>query len=141
MLAGIGSQLRDSYMTHQLVVLGDGGASKRSVWLDSIAKIEGTSNLRTLGDEFVITLKNGSSVNVMFTEFSNFGGGVCEGEAKRPEFTCNHMFVRNMDDGMEKIDLGKVKRVEFLGAARKDKAGNAMYEPWRYSPFTGERIP
>lgn len=105
MLVGIGSQVRDAYVTHQLVVLADGGASKRSLWLDTIATIQGTSKLRTLRDEFVITLKNGTSINVTFSAWSDFGGGECGGAAKQGEVTCDQLFVNNPDGGIEKIDF------------------------------------
>ncbi len=141
MLTGIGSQLRNAYITHQLIVMADGGASKRGLWLDSIAGIQGTSKMRRMGDEFVVTLKNGTSVNAMFSAWSDFAGGECGGEVKDGCVPCSHLFVHNEDDGTEKIDLLKVKSVEFVGPARKDKAGNAMFELWHYSPFTGERIP
>ncbi|MBZ5623428.1 MAG: hypothetical protein LAQ69_32605 [Acidobacteriia bacterium] len=138
MLAGIGSKLKDSYFTHQLVVRGDGGVSQRSLWLDSIASIHGTATLRTMGDEFTVTLKDGKQVPVMFAAFHD--GEQCSGEPVHDGYTCNVFYVRNEDDGQEKIELRKVKSVEFLGPVRKDKAGNAMFEHWRYSPFTGERL-
>jgi len=139
-LLGIGSSLRDNYLTHQMVVRSDGGASQRALWFDSIASIRGTSTLRTLGDEFTITLKDGRQVTAMFTRFFELGAGSCAGEATDERFTCNVLVVRNEDDGLEKLDLRKVAQVEFLAAARRDKAGNAMFDTWRYSPFTGERL-
>ncbi len=139
MLVGIGSTIRNEYLTHQLTVRTDGGASSRSLWLDAISAIKGTSTLRRLGDEFTIVLKDGKEVSATFSAWHDVGG--CSGEPSDEGFTCNNLFVRNEDDGIEKIELRKVKLVEFIGPARKDKAGNAMYEPWRYSPFTGEKLP
>lgn len=141
MLVGIGSPVRDVYLTHHFVARADGGASERSFWFDTIASIRGTNNLRTLGDEFVVTLKNGRQTRVMFAAFHDTAGGACTGEPTDERFTCDVLWVQNQDDSFEKIDLRKVQTVDFLGAARKDRAGNAMFDPWRYSPFTGERLP
>lgn len=140
MLIGIGSTIRDEYLTHQLTVRTDGGASSRTLWLDAIGAIRGTSSLRRLGDEFTIVLKDGREVSAMFAAWHDGIGG-CSGEPTNEGFTCNVLFVRNEDDGVEKIELRKVKAVDFIGPVRQDKAGNAMYEPWRYSPFTGEKLP
>jgi hypothetical protein len=141
MLVGIGSSLRDNYLTHQLIVRADGGASQRMLWFDAIASIRGASTLRTLGDEFTITMKDGKQFPAMFTRFFDLGTGACTGEATDERFACNVLVVRNEDDGIEKLDLRKVKQVDFLAPPRRDKAGNAMFDPWRYSPFTGERLP
>jgi len=142
MLAGIGSTGRDVYLTHQLVVRGDGGASNRSLWLDSIAAIHGTSTLKSLDGPFTIVLKNGNQFPATFTAFHDVAAsGACNGEPTDERFTCNILFVRNDDDGMEKIDLRKVEDVEFLAPVRRDKTGYAMFDVWRYSPFTGEKLP
>lgn len=141
-LIGIGSQRGQSYMTHQLVVRTDGGASKRAFWLDSIQSIEGTANLRTLTDEFTVKLKDGQSVPAMFSGFGEFAvGGSCTGaEATQADWSCTVLVTQNQDDSMEKIDLRKVRNVQFLSRVRRDKAGNALFEPWHYSPFTGEKL-
>lgn len=139
MLIGIGSPIRDQYHTHQLSVRTDNGASNRSFWLDSIAAIKGTSELRRLDDEFTIVLKDGRQVQAMLAGWHDVGS--CSGEPSDKSWVCNILFIRNEDDGIERIELSKVKLIEFIGPLRKDKAGNAMYDQWRYSPFTGEKIP
>jgi hypothetical protein len=140
MLVGIGSPIRDVYLTHHFVARADGGATERSFWFDAIASIRGTNSLRTLNDEFLITLKNGTQTRVMFAAFHDTAGGACTGEPTEDRFTCEVLWVRNQDDSLEKVDLRKVQSVDFLGAARKDRANNAMFDPWRYSPFTGEKL-
>lgn len=138
-LIGVGAN-RDSYLTHVFVVRTDGGASQRSLWLDSIAAIHGTASLRRTSDEFTVFLKSGTQVAASFTAWHDVGA--CNGEPGNDDrFHCNILWVRNEDDSVEKIDLRKISQVEFFGAARKDKAGNAMFDLWRYSPFTGERLP
>lgn len=139
MLIGIGSPIRDEYLTHQLTVRADGGATNRTLWLDSIAAIKGTATLKRLGDEFTVVLKGGREVAVTFAAWHDAAS--CSGEPTEERFTCNVLFVRNEDDGVEKIELRKVKQVDFIGPVRKDKAANLMYELWRYSPFTGEKLP
>ena len=142
MLVGIGSSIRDLYLTHQLVVRADGGASLRSLWLDTIAAIHGTSTMRTLGAEFTINLKDGKQIAAMFSAFHDVAAtGSCNGEPSDEGFTCNILYVHNEDDSTEKIDLRKVQDVEFLAPARRDKSGNAMFDLWHYSPFTGEKLP
>ena len=137
MLRGVGRASSNSFHTHTIGVQTDGGASKRRIWLDTIAAIDGTSGMRTRSSEFTIVLKDGSKVAAMFT------GSNCEDEIdpKYPDYDCRTLFTQNQDDGVQKIDLQKVKSVEFVGPARKDKAGNAMFELWKYSPFTGEKLP
>jgi hypothetical protein len=41
----------------------------------------------------------------------------------------------------EAIDGAKLRSIEFVRAPHQDKLGNAMFPNWRYSPFTGERLP
>ena len=74
MLIGIGSLIRGDYLTHQLTVRTDGGASHRSLWLDSIGAIRGTSTLRRIGDEFTIVLKDGKEVPAMFAAWHDGSG-------------------------------------------------------------------
>jgi hypothetical protein len=135
MLRGIGTDAGNNFLTHQFGVQTDGGASKRTIWLDSIATIEGTGTMRTRGSEFTVTLKDGKKISAIFA------GHDCSTNMGAPEYDCRTLFTHNEDDGDQKIDLQKVKSVQFLGPARKDKAGNAMFDTWRYSPFTGEKLP
>jgi hypothetical protein len=57
-----------------------------------------------------------------------------------PDNACSVLMIMNQDEGHERIDMRKLKSVEFLPAPKKDKAGNGMFDTWRYSPFTGERL-
>jgi hypothetical protein len=41
----------------------------------------------------------------------------------------------------ETFALNRLKRVKFLHPARKDGKGNAMFDNWQFSPFTGEKLP
>lgn len=137
MLRGVGVNAGSSFRTHTLTVKTDGGASERRIWLDSIAAIQGTGTMRTRGSEFTVVLKDGKKIAAQFT------GSNCDGDIdpNSPDYDCRILYTHNEDDGDQKIDLQKVKSVEFLGPARKDKAGNAMFDTWRHSPFTGEKLP
>lgn len=137
MLRGFGNAPSTSYMTHQFVVLADGGASTRRFWTDTMAAIKGTGSMRTRNSDFSIVLKDGTEVPVQFT------GMNCKGEIKKdsPDWDCRTMYTYNEDDGDQKIDLMQVSLVEFLGVPRKDKAGHAMFDSWKYSPYTGEKLP
>jgi hypothetical protein len=137
MLRGFGNPPASNFMTHQFVVLADGGASTRRIWTDTIAAIKGTGAMRTRTSDFTVVLKDGTAVVAQFT------GMNCQGEVKQdsPNWYCGAMFTYNEDDGDQKIDLLQVDLVEFLGVPRKDKAGHAMFDAWKYSPYTGEKFP
>jgi hypothetical protein len=137
MLRGIGMEAGNSFTTHSISVKTDGGASERRIWLDSIGSIQGTGAMRTRGSEFTVILKDGKKVAAQFT------GTGCRGDISPdvPTHDCRVLCTQNEDGGDQKIDLQKVKSVEFMAAARKDKAGNAMFDTWRYSPYTGEKLP
>jgi len=47
----------------------------------------------------------------------------------------------NADESIEDINLKKVSAVKFLYTPRRDHAGYAMFDNWRYSPYTGEELP
>ena len=143
MLRGIGASFWNQYSTHIFTVWTDGGAAQRRIWLDSIAAINGTGKMRTTGSEFTVVLKDGKEITAQYA--ADIG---CDKQADQyaswlpdKDPICKTLYTSNEDDGDQKIDLGQVMSVEFLGAARKDKAGNAMFETWRYSPYTGEKLP
>src|SRR3954469_14984876 len=78
MLRGVGVDATRSFLTHTLGVMTDGGASKRTIWLDSIAAIEGTGTMRTRDSEFTVILKNGKKVAAMFTGNTNCANPINE---------------------------------------------------------------
>ena len=49
--------------------------------------------------------------------------------------------VASPDGGTESVDLRKIKRIDFMEPARKDALGKAMFDEWRFSPWTGEKLP
>ena len=104
-----------SYTTHAVELTGDANAEV-SVWVDTIAKIDEIDDKRLR-----ITSADGEQ-----RDYRHGGKG---------------LRVYNPDDSTEVIWLRHLKSVRFLDPPRKDKEGNAMFNHWRFSPFTGERLP
>ena len=102
------------------VVRGKGyGDAKTTLWLDTIAKIKDTSD-----KEALFTLKNDKEVTLEW------------GAGNEPEFVLSGEGQEN-----ETLKFRNFKSVEFLKPARKDKKENAMFDHWKYSPYTGEKLP
>jgi hypothetical protein len=140
-VSGIGSKISGTFFTHVFFVRTEGGASKRRFWLDTVRAINGTGSMRSLKSEFTVVLKNGSEIPAMFVGGWGMTGCDAGNEPDSPESACAIVHLANQDEGDEQIDLRQIKSLEFLTPLRKDKAGNAMFENWRFSPFTGERLP
>jgi hypothetical protein len=101
----------------------DEAESEVDVWLDSIAAI------RKANDESAfIVLKSGNERRLRWWNFKD-------------DYRVNVLVVANEDGGQEKINLARLEQVQFLSVPRRDKANNAMYDQWNYSPFTGEKLP
>jgi hypothetical protein len=115
----------------------EAGTTQRNLWLDTLGAIKGTNSLRRLTDEFTVVLKDGKELPVSFSYF-------CDKEIPAADahdgYVCRYLYVKSDDDSSQKIDLRNVKSVEFLGPVRKDKARNAMFDHWVFSPFTGEKL-
>lgn len=124
-ILGVGKAYDDGYTTHALV-LRDEAESKVTIWIDTIRHI------RNANDESALfVLKNGTERRLWFTHaFGNY-----------PDTLLKVLMVANDDGGQEKINISRLTSVEFVAAPRRDKANNAMFEQWLYSPFTGERLP
>jgi hypothetical protein len=140
LLTGIGFD--NTYLTHVLGVLTDNRTVPRNLWLDNIQSIRGTDHLRRLTDEFVIELKDGKEIQASLAGGnSSFGCKYSDARNLNDGNLCKFLEIRSEDDGRQRIDLLNVKQVDFLPPARKDRAGNAMFDHWRYSPYTGEKLP
>ena len=105
--------------SHVFVGYSEAGAVK--VWLDTIAEIKDTLNA-----EATIVLKDGTERTLGYGNASDQGNNV--------------LLIARTDGGTESIRLPSVKKVRFLKPARKDKRGNAMFDHWQYSPYTGEKL-
>ena len=113
MVLGVGYS---TWTSHTMQATGEGD-SEVTLWLDSIKAIKDTADKRML-----VQLKNGT-----------------ERELKI-EISYSALLIANEDGGQEELPIGNVTSIEFLDAPRKDRDGNAMFDNWRYSPYTGERL-
>ena len=138
-ISGMGTEILDRFHTHVFFLRTEGGSSKRRVWIDQIKAIRNLSPRPR--SEFTVDLKDGSSFDALFvgpgvhvdcSEFSDLGDA---------QNACSFLLITNPDESVEKIDMIKLKSVEFYPLPRKDKANNFMFDTWRYSPFTGEKLP
>jgi hypothetical protein len=127
MALGIGNS--GGYRTHTIDFFGEGGAVV-TVWLDDIRKIQDATE-----DDALVIFRDGTERRLEWT---------CNGCQRDPMMRSAYLrtlFFANPQDADEKVDLAKVKSVEFLAPARKDKEGHAMFDNWHFSPFTGEKLP
>jgi hypothetical protein len=50
------------------------------------------------------------------------------------------LVLRQENDAEEVLELERLKRVKFLKPARKDSEDHAMFDHWKFSPYTGEKL-
>lgn len=122
---GVGYAYGDSYTTHT-ITLRDEAESVVTVWIDTIRQIRNAND-----ESAVFVLKSGTERRLWFTYTTS---------TTDPDFKRRVLIVANDDGGQEKINISRLTAVEFVAPPRRDKANNAMYEQWLYSPFTGERL-
>jgi len=127
MILGIGIEYDNEYRTHA-IRLRDEAESVVTVWIDTIRLIRNGND-----ESAVFVLKNGTERRLWFIGDTP--------SVDNPRFIRRVLMVANDDGGQEKINIARLASVEFVTAPRKDKASNAMFERWLYSPFTGERLP
>jgi hypothetical protein len=115
MFLGIGTNM--GYKTHGNQLYGKADAIV-TVWFDTLTAIKDTRGQRAL-----FVFKDGSERDLGW------------------DFPDNQ-FVHMGDKagGTEAVHISKIKSIKFLQPPRKDKDNNAMFDEWRYSPWTGERI-
>jgi hypothetical protein len=92
----------------------DGG--KVSLWWDTVAAIE-----------------DANSKDALFV-FKN-------GQERRLGHNYPYLIIIDDIGIVDSIHFEKIKKVEFLKPPRKDGEGHAMFDHWRYSPYTGEKLP
>jgi hypothetical protein len=134
-ISAMGAEAGNNFFTHAFFVRTEGGASKRTVWIDQIAAIRGL-NPRSR-NQFTIQLKDGTSFDAVYVAW------MCQNhtELEKESDACSFLLIRNPDESTEIIDMRRLKSIEFLSPARRDKAGNFMFDTWHFSPFTGEKLP
>jgi hypothetical protein len=97
----------------------EAGRTTASIWWDAIAALKDTSD-----DGATIVFKNGTNRAVRFGKDGH-----------------RYLLVYTPEGGREVIDLEAVKELRVGRPARKDADGNAMFDHWKFSPFTGEKLP
>jgi hypothetical protein len=97
----------------------EAGRTGADAWWDTIAAITETSD-----EGATIVFKNGQSRAVRFGQDGH-----------------RYLLVYNPEGGREVIDLEAVKELRVGRTARKDADGNGMFDHWKFSPFTGEKLP
>jgi hypothetical protein len=95
------------------------GRTTAEAWWDTIAVIKETSE-----EGATIVFKNGESRAVRFGKDGH-----------------RYLLLHTPEGGREVIDLEGVKEVRVGRPARKDSDGNGMFDHWKFSPFTGEKLP
>jgi hypothetical protein len=103
------------YWKHHYKLTGDGDTGV-SVWLDTIGEIKEIDDKR-----LAIVFK--------------------DGKERQFRHRSESFLVYHPNDSTERVPLVKLKKVRFLQAPRMDKEKQAMFDHWRYSPFTGEKLP
>jgi hypothetical protein len=124
MVLGLVNAGGNSYHTHA-VVFKDEAESQVTLFLDTISVIKKPNE-----EDAIFVLKSGKERKLWYNV------ECCDASQK-----ARCLVTWNDDGGNEKIDMARLQQVEFLAPARKDKAGNAMFDWWNYSPFTGEKLP
>lgn len=63
-----------------------------------------------------------------------------DGTEERIDLSPNFWLV-TPNDARENLDWKKIESVKYLEPPLQDKDGNAMFAHWKYSPYTGEKLP
>jgi hypothetical protein len=121
MVLGSGYSVANQYSTHIFDAVGSSD-SEVKLWLDTISTIEEITDT-----EATFLMKNGPERRLRFKQ--EFGQLV------------DALYISNPDGGSERVEVSKVKRVKFLNPPRMDKDKHPMLDDWRYSPYTGEKLP
>jgi hypothetical protein len=103
------------YTKHHYELTGDGD-TRVKVWLDTIREIKEIDDKR---------------LTVVFKD----------GAERQFRHGREQLLLYHPDDSTEEVPLVKLREVKFLKAPRQDKEKQAMFGHWRYSPFTGEKLP
>ncbi|MCI0461520.1 MAG: hypothetical protein L0Z62_31610 [Gemmataceae bacterium] len=105
----------EGWNSHQYHGVGS-SQSRVTVWLDTIQSIRAIED-----EEARFVLKGG-------------------GQQVLKHSGTPRLVLRQESDTEEVISLTQLKEVRFLKPARKDGAGNAMFDHWKHSPYTGEKL-
>ena len=102
----------------EFVLLGtDPHGGDRQLWLDTIADLDVTGPAQAR-----VTLKDGRTMDLAHE--GGFG-----------------IRTATPEGGSAEVSSEKIRHVRFLHPVRRDGLGNAIFDGWSYSPFTGKRVP
>jgi hypothetical protein len=118
LLLGASNWYDGSLATSHVLKFGGDGRAEGYVWLDAIASIDGTSD-----EGATVHLKDGSSKEILF---GKVGG--------------RYLVVYSQGGNTETVDLEQVAELKCGAPARKDLEGHAMFDQWKFSPYTGEKL-
>ena len=94
----------------------DGQGAALSIFLDTVKSLAITGD-----NKAVVTFKNGDERECTFDNPA--------------------IWLQGVADSVETLTFNKLKKIEFLREPRLDHDNHAMFDHWRYSPFTGEKLP
>ncbi|GEM_PF-4238009 len=102
----------------EFVLLGkDPQGGEHQMWLDTVADID------VIRPEAIrVKLKDGKTMDL--TQESYYA-----------------IHTASPDGGSAEVRFENVKHVHFLRPVRRDGLGNAIFDGWSFSPFTGKRVP
>jgi len=109
----------NSIYSHQYMGFGP-GKKEVTIWLDTLAEIKDITD-----EEATFVFKDGDTLTIKHD--------------KNP--STPKLVLRLENDAQEVLELERLKRVKFLKPARKDSEDHAMFDHWKYSPYTGEELP
>lgn len=107
------------FASHSLSHVEGANKAESRVWLDTLSRIKDTSD-----EGATAVLKDGSEVHL------GFGGD-----------SQKFVIIHNVAGSRSVVDLEDVEEVRFSNPARRDAEKNVLFDHWKYSPFTGEKIP
>ncbi len=107
-----------SYGGTETVLIGkDPHGGEHQLWLDTIADLD------VIGPKTIkVTFKDGRKMDL-----TDEGGYA--------------IHTASPDGGSAEVRFERVKHVRFLHPVRHDGLGNAIFDQWPFSPFTGKRVP
>lgn len=107
------------YSSHTLTYVEGVNKAQSRVWLDTLSRIKDASDEGATG-----VFKDGTELRLGFGPESQ-----------------KFVIIHTPAGSRLVVDLEDVGEVRFSNPARRDAEKNVLFDHWKYSPFTGEKIP